>query len=120
MLADAGLEPADLLPWNSYPWYINRPPTAAERRLGLPTIVRLIELCPTISVLLLQGNEAKWSWRALQRDHPDLIVQRSLRGVESYHPGRQALFVCGHEEQRRRANRRADAFREVAELLTHR
>jgi hypothetical protein len=41
---------ADLLPWNAYPWYINRKPSTAELLLGLPTILRLLELAPAIEV----------------------------------------------------------------------
>ena len=30
LLAEAGIEPDRMIPWNAYPWYINRKPNAAE------------------------------------------------------------------------------------------
>jgi len=113
-LEHAGLTAADLLPWNAYPWYINRKPNVPELVLGLPTIVRLLELAPKIKVVLLQGADAQRSWRLFLKRHSDIVASRSLIAVDSYHPGKQALFTPDPVERARRAERRFESFREVA------
>jgi hypothetical protein len=118
LLEHAGLVAADLTPWNAYPWYINRPPKTAELEAGLPTIVRIMELMPDVRVILLQGSEAKRSWKMLKRQHPRVIADRQLVAVETYHPSRQALFTPDPSEQKRRAARRVEAFEELAEVLS--
>lgn len=61
LLEEVGLSPRVLLPWNAYPWYINRAPKSPEIDAGVPTILRLLELSPDVRVVLLQGGDA---WRA--------------------------------------------------------
>lgn len=117
LLEHAGLVAADLTPWNAYPWYINRSPKTTELEAGLPTILRMMELMPDVRVVLLQGSEAKRSWKMLNRHHSREIVDRQLVAVETYHPSRQALFTPDPIEQKRRAARRFEAFEEVAKVL---
>jgi hypothetical protein len=117
LLDHAGLVAADLLPWNAYPWYINRKPSTAELRLGLPTIIRLLELAPAAEVVVLQGADARAAWKLLRREHPQVLRARRLVVVETYHPSRQALFTPDPAEQSRRRARRFEAFSEVAAAL---
>ncbi|MFV8243426.1 hypothetical protein [Mycolicibacterium peregrinum] len=35
------ISPRSVLPWNAYPWYINRAPNAAERATGAAVLLRL-------------------------------------------------------------------------------
>lgn len=118
LLSRAGLSPADLLPWNAYPWYINAIPDGAKLRAGLPTLVRLLELAPRVVVLLLQGGEAQRSGRMLKRHHPEVLSGRKLAIIESYHPARSALRSPDPAERERRSARRIEAFREVAVALS--
>ena len=118
-LEQAGLTAADLLPWNAYPWYINRKPNGPELLLGLPTIMRLLELAPKIEVVLLQGADAQKSWQMLIKHHNEVVQSHALVTVDSYHPGKQALFTPDPAERARRAERRFEAFREVADILTN-
>ncbi|WP_406364890.1 hypothetical protein [Streptomyces sp. NBC_01546] len=60
-------------------------------------------------VLLLQGNEAQDVWRSLLEKRPEAVRERTLEGVSTYHPGRQALFVRDPEERARRAQHRIDS-----------
>ena len=117
LLDHAGLSAADLLPWNAYPWYINRKPSAGELLLGLPTILRLLELAPAIQVVVLQGADAQAAWRLLERHHSQALRTRRLAVVETHHPSRQALFTPDSAEQERRRARRFEAFRDVAAAL---
>lgn len=117
LLKHAGLAARDLLPWNAYPWYINRKPSTAELLLGLPTILELLKLGPAIQVVVLQGGDAQASWKLLRRHYPLAMRTRRLSVVETYHPSRQALFTPDPAEQERRRLRRFEAFREVAGAL---
>lgn len=84
--------------------------------LGLPTILRLLELAPAVDVVL-QGADAQASWRLLHRQHARTLRSRRLVVIETYHPSRQALFTPDPAEQERRRARRFEAFRDVAAAL---
>ena len=118
LLAGAGLSPFDLLPWNAYPWHINKAPTASQLDAGIPTVLRLLDLAPSIEVVLLQGNDADHGWRRLLRLHPGIERERGLTVVRTFHPSPQALFTKDPAERAARVARREEAFREVASLLT--
>lgn len=117
LLESAGLTAADLTPWNAYPWYINRVPDAGELQAGIETIVEVAAMMPKLRVILLQGKDAEAAWRRVVRSHPRLSKERELAVVSTYHPSRQALFHPDPAERQRRVDRRAAAFREVAEIL---
>ena len=117
LLEAVALSPAELLPWNAYPWYINRAPKAPELDAGLPTMLRLMQLAPKLRVVLLQGGDAERAWRRLIRQHPNIEAERGLIVVRSFHPSPQALFVKDLDERARRVTRRKQAFQEVAEVL---
>lgn len=112
-----GVPLADVLPWNAYPWYINRSPSAAERQAGVDPLLRLLDVATAIRVVLLQGNDARDVWRRATKARPDLLINRDLRVVETIHPGRQALFVRDPLERARRRQSQEDAFRLVGEAV---
>lgn len=62
-----GISPRKVLPWNAYPWYVNRAPRAAERDKGAVVLGELLDLLPELRVVLLQGNEAADVWKSLLR-----------------------------------------------------
>ncbi len=67
LLERADIDLADTVPWNAYPWYVNRQPTAVELRLGAGALLRLLGLLPEVRVVLLFGREAERggpSWSA--------------------------------------------------------
>ncbi|MEV7757831.1 uracil-DNA glycosylase [Microbacterium sp. NPDC089180] len=117
LLETVSLSPTDLLPWNAYPWYINRAPKASELDAGVPTVLKLIDLAPNLKVVLLQGSHAAHAWERLVRLDPTIEADRGLTIVRSFHPSPQALFVKDLEERERRRARRKAAFEEVAEHL---
>ena len=84
------------LPWNAYPWYVNRAPQAAELRAGVEPLRRLIELLPRLEVVLLLGRHAERSWDLLERAHPRLATNFEV--LRTRHPGRQAFI--GTADQR--------------------
>lgn len=102
LLASAGLGASDTVLWNAYPWYINRAPNAAELDEGVGPILDLIALMPKLKVVLLQGGSARDSWRRVTRRAPKLVGERGLTVIDTYHPGRQALW---HKDPAVRADR---------------
>lgn len=113
----AGIAPADVTPWNAYPWYVNRAPTAAELQAGVEPLVRVVERMPALRVVLLQGRHAQAGWRRLRRAHPGLEGERELAVVATFHPGRQALWSPDPAVRAARAGHRQSACAEVARLL---
>lgn len=116
-LAQAGLTARDLLPWNAYPWYIDRQPERHELVAGLDTIAHLLQLAPGIRVVILQGGDAKRSWKLMERTHGSLLASCNLTIVETLHPSPQALFHPDPAVREQRRRRRYKAFEEVAAAL---
>lgn len=54
-------------PWNAYPWYVNRAPSAGELSAGTRPLLRLLELLPKLEVVLLLGRHAERSWALAER-----------------------------------------------------
>lgn len=115
--AVVGIASADVTPWNAYPWYINRRPTAAEREAGVEPLIRLVALMPVLRVVLLQGRDAQDVWRRVVRRQPDMLSERNIAVIETYHPGRQALWSPDPAVREQRHRDRQEAYRQTAELL---
>lgn len=112
--ADVGVTAADIAPWNAYPWYINRKPSAAERAAGVDPLAQLLALLPRVTVVLLQGRDAADTWRRLRRTRPEMVPGRDVEVIETYHPGRQALWSPDPAERERRREVRGNAYRQAA------
>ncbi|TFD71603.1 uracil-DNA glycosylase [Cryobacterium sp. Hb1] len=110
-----GLSAYDILPWNAYPWYISRAPQAAELEAGVDTILEMLRLAPAVQVVLLQGGDARKSWRRVLRRSPNLA--EDLTVIPTYHPGQQALWHKEPAERIRRIDHQADAYQQVAAAL---
>ncbi|NEM90881.1 uracil-DNA glycosylase [Galbitalea soli] len=117
LFESAGIRPRQVLPWNAYPWYVNRAPSAAELEAGAEVIVELLELLPELRVILLQGRDAEAGWKRAARRLPAPIEERGVRVVATIHPGRQALFTPDCVERARRVAHQESAFAEVRELV---
>lgn len=98
LLERAGIDVADTMPWNAYPWYVNRAPTAVELRAGVSPLRRLLKALPAVEVVLLLGKHAERSWELLEAAHPEAAFRP--RVLRTRHPGRQAFI--GPAEQRER------------------
>ena len=115
LLAEAGIPVAELLPWNSYPWYINRKPTGEELDVAADALKRLIDLAPDLRIVMLHGGDARTGWRRFARRYP--ATANGLVTVETYHTSRQAFW---HKDPDVRAQRRAKLsadFAHAADLL---
>lgn len=96
LLDRAGIDVTDTLPWNAYPWYVNRPPNAGELRFGVEPLRALLGLLDRLRVVLLLGRHAERSWGLLADAHPEAL--RGLHVLRARRPGRQAFI--GTAEQR--------------------
>jgi hypothetical protein len=90
LLADAGIPVAELLPWNAYPWYINRKPSGAELDAAAGALKRLIDLAPALEVVMLHGGDAQAGWRRFARQFP--ATANRMAPAKTYHTSRQAFW----------------------------
>jgi hypothetical protein len=88
--ADVKIEADDIVPWNAYPWYINRAPKASELNDGIEPLKRVIDLLPELRVVMLHGGSAHDGWDRLIRKYPEIAV-RGLKVIETYHTSPQAF-----------------------------
>jgi hypothetical protein len=114
LLHAAGVPVAETLPWNAYPWYINRRPQGPELDDGVEPLRQLLGLLPRLRVVALLGLSAQDGWRRLARRHPDLVS--GLEVVPTYHTSNQA-FIGTPEVRAERMAALADAFTRVARIL---
>jgi hypothetical protein len=113
----AGIHARDVTPWNAYTWYINRAPNASERQAGVDPLLRLLALLPLLRVVLLQGLDAQDTWHRLARRHSEIVQREQFQIVDTYHPGRQALWSRDPAVRDARARDRVHAYLRVAEAL---
>jgi hypothetical protein len=111
--AEAGLDPAEVIPWNAYPWYINAAPTKAQLARGVEPLHRVVELMTELRVVLLAGKDAQAAWRLFCSVHGAEIARRGIHAVSTYHPSRQALQHPDPVERARREDDIRAALREV-------
>jgi Uracil DNA glycosylase superfamily len=112
----AGISATEVVPWNAYPWYINKAPTAGQLEAGVEPMRRLVALLPNLMVVMLHGGSAHDGWRRLLRRHPE-IGERKLTVIETYHTSRQAFWHRDPAERQRRGEHLEDAFRQAALAL---
>lgn len=115
---EAGLDSADVLPWNAYPWYINTAPTAAQLAAGIEPLRRVIELMPQLQVILLLGKDAQHGWRLFTNAHPGLIGRCGITALSTYHPSRGALQHPDHDERASREDDIRTTLRRAATIVT--
>jgi len=117
-MADVGLVPADLCPWNAYPWAFD-PKT--DGSLGVEHIAQgavvlgeVIDPMQDLHVVLLQGEQARWAWAMLAAFDPQLL-ERGLVVVPTCHP----LGTRGRTPEAAMANkaRQRDEWAAVARAI---
>ena len=90
-LDEAGIDYAEVVPWNAYPWYINSDPTTDQLRTGAEPLRDLIGLMPRLRVVLVHGLAAGKGWKLFLRENLGLIERRGIVWLSTYHTSRQAL-----------------------------
>ncbi len=114
----AGIHASDVMPWNAYPWYINRAPKVAELNAGVEPLKRMLDLLPKLRVVMLLGGSAHASWKKLIRSYPDIVVSRGLHVIKTYHTGRQALWSADPKVREDREAHLRQSFNAAARNLT--
>jgi Uracil DNA glycosylase superfamily len=114
LLNGAGIPVAETLPWNTYPWYINRKPRAEELEAGIEPLCRLLSLLPRLRLVVLLGRSAQDGWSRLARRHPALVS--GLEVVPTYHTSNQA-FIGPPEVRAARMAALTEAFAQTARIL---
>jgi hypothetical protein len=118
LFREHGIRDRDVLPWNAYPWFIDRAPNAAEGRVGARALVELIALLPDLEIVLLQGRDAERIWRYATELDPSLAAGVVVRAT--IHPGRSALFHPDRAVRQARVAHQVATYREVGALLAAR
>ncbi|MGB8403770.1 MAG: hypothetical protein WCE30_06780 [Mycobacterium sp.] len=108
---------AHVLPWNAYPWFIDRKPSSADLDAGAKVLSALVDLLPALRGVLLQGNEAAAAWDRVIGWRPRLVEQRGLVVARCIHPSPRAL-ICDQTEREARKKRQENAFRCFGEALS--
>jgi hypothetical protein len=110
--AEAGIDARTVLPWNAYPWYTPRKPTAAELDAGVAALARLLAVAPALQVVILQGEVARTAWRALLQRFPE--TARGIKAVPTVAPVRKPRPRGSAAE---RLTEQREAFRLAAQIL---
>jgi hypothetical protein len=116
LFADAGIDVGEVVPWNIYPWYINRRPTTEQLDQAAGPLLGLLALLPDLAVVMLHGKDAQRGWARLIRRHPDALPAGVLV-IPTYHTSRQAFWHPDPAERLRRADHLADSFEQAAARL---
>ena len=115
LLATSGIAVGETLPWNVYPWWMNRDPTTDELDAGGDALLGLLDLLPALRVVVVHGRSAQRGWRRLVRREPAVASRYDV--LETFHTSRQAFW---HADQSVRDARRADlarTYERVAQML---
>ena len=91
LFSSAAIDAAEIIPWNIFPWYINRRPTTPELSRGLEPLRRLLDLTPRVSVVMLHGGSAQAGWRMFAKHNGGLLQRQGFHIVETYHTSPQAF-----------------------------
>ena len=113
----AGIQAADMVPWNAYPWYINRKPNRLELDEAMEPLRRVIELLPRLLVVMVHGDTAKQMWRRFAKRYENETSKLNLRVIETYHTSRQAFWHPDPAIRQARKDQLHGAFKKAAEYL---
>ncbi len=114
---DAGIDAGDIIPWNVYPWYINRAPKAAELNAGVAPLKCIIDLLPNLRVVVLHGDSTYDGWKRLTRQFPTIVALRGFHVIKTYHTSRQAFWRGDPLVREARKRHLYESFQEAAQCL---
>lgn len=117
LVAEAGIDTSEMVTWNTYPWYINRAPNATELRTGIAPLKKLIDLLPKLQVVILHGVTAQNGWKKFTRSFPNIIEERELCVINTYHTSRQAFWHPDEEIRKARRQHLRDSMHRAASIL---
>lgn len=113
----AGIAAEEAVPWNIFPWYMNRSPNAAQIAAGLPPLHDLIKLLPKLRVVMVHGGSARIGWQRFASTYKEVLQARGIHVIETYHTSRQAFWHRDPKVRESRKNHLRNAFAQAAQLL---
>jgi len=114
----AGIPASEVAPWNIYPWYINRAPTAVELKRGIEPLRRLLDLMPKLRVVMIHGVSAQRGWDRFHAQHPECKAVRGFRVIKTFHTSRQAFWHRDPSVRDARRKHLRDSFAEASRFLS--
>lgn len=115
--ANAGIGAMEIVPWNAYPWYINRVPRAAELKHGTGPLLEIVKLLPDLRIVMVHGVSAQQSWKYFARRFGSLPGMHGIRVISTYHTSRQAFWHSDPSVREARREHLRNAFAEAAAVL---
>jgi hypothetical protein len=92
LFAEVAIKANDIVPWNIYPWYINRAPNAAQLNEGVAPLKHIIDLMPKLRVVMLHGGSAHNGWMKFIKRYGEVDKDRGLLVIKTYHTSNQAFW----------------------------
>lgn len=117
LFAEANIPPEIVLPWNAYPWYINRNPNGKEQVDGVDALKRVIDLLPKLRVIMFLGDVAQNVCKKFNRQYPTIFNDKGIRVIPTYHTSPQAFRTPDPNVRERRWQHLRAAFSEAARIL---
>lgn len=128
LIAEAGIDATEMMPWNAFPWYIQPTtnpsggsklpaPNAAQLNAGIAPLKRLIDLLPMLQVVILHGGTAHNCWKKFTQKHPNIVEERKIYVIETYHTSRQAFRHPDEKVREARKQHLQDSLRKAASIL---
>ncbi len=117
LFRESCIDASEIVPWNAYPWYINRNPRAAEMDAGVEPLKRILDLLPNLQVVMLHGGIAQNGWRRLLRKYPDVATTRKLLVLEACHTSRRAFIHRDPNVREARRKHLEESFHKAAQHL---
>lgn len=114
LLDRVGLPEDQCTAWNSYPWYINKPPTSSQLSAGLDPLIELLGLLQRLRVVILLGAEARTMWLKVEKRAPALA--NGVRVIATRHTSNQA-FIGSADRRAAWQEDQLSAFVEAAAMV---
>lgn len=96
-LDGAGVSQRQVIPWNSYPWFLpdQKGVSASRRREGLDPLQRVLGLLPAAHTIVTGGVVAHDTWDRLTKVNPGLTS--SYRHLRTFHTSRRGITNGGQQ-----------------------
>jgi hypothetical protein len=114
----AGISACDIVPWNAYPWYINKEPSASQLKVGAETISYLLTMLKNLRVVMLHGNAAHKAWDYLPEKVKEVVSSRNIEVIKTFHTSRMAFISKDPDEVLRRKRHVTESFQKAASILS--
>ena len=117
LFCESRIDAREIVPWNAYPWYIDRNPRAAEIDAGVDPLKRILDLLPNLLVVMLHGSIAQNGWRRLLRKYPDTGAARRILVLETFHTSPRAFIHRDPNVREARRKHLRESFHKAAQHL---